>query len=69
MKLCGFEGGFRDTGLGGELGRVEQAAKGDGNLLFKQQTDFGGELMLAGIDESCCTTKPLSEPEAAVAKM
>ena len=48
LEFGGFECGFGNLGFGGELGGVEKAAEGDGDLLFEQKANFAGELVLAG---------------------
>ena len=46
LELGGFEGSTGNLRLGGELGGVEKAAEGDGDLFGKQEAQFSGEGML-----------------------
>jgi hypothetical protein len=48
LELGGFECGSGDLRFGGELGRVEETAEGDGDLLVEQEAEFAREFMLAG---------------------
>ena len=48
MQLACFEGRAGNLRFGGVLRGVEEAADGDGDLLFKQQAKLAGELVLAG---------------------
>ena len=47
LELGGFKGGAGDLCFGGELGWVEQAAAGDGDLLGEDEAELGGEAVLA----------------------
>ena len=47
LQFGGFERRAGNLRLGGQLRGIEQAAEGDGNLLFQQQAHLAGELMLA----------------------
>ena len=47
LELGGFEGCAGDLRFGGELGGIEEAAEGDGDLFGEKEAEFGGELMLA----------------------
>ena len=42
LELGGFKGCAGDLGFGGELGGVEEAAAGDGDLLQEDEAEFGG---------------------------
>ena len=47
MELGGFECGAGYLCLGGELGGIEEAAEGNGNLFAEEKAQFAGELVLA----------------------
>ncbi len=48
LQFIGLKGGAGDMGLGGKLGGIEESAEGDGNLFAEEETEFAGELVLAG---------------------
>ena len=48
LQFVGFQRRAGNLRLGGVLRGVEESADGDGGLLFQQQAQLAGELMLAG---------------------
>jgi hypothetical protein len=48
LQFVGFERRAGNLRLGGVLRGIEEAADGNGNLLFEQQAKLAGELVLAG---------------------
>lgn len=46
LKFCRFESRVGDARLVGKLGRIEEPAEWDRHLLFQEQANFPGKLML-----------------------
>lgn len=46
LQLGSLESGFWNASLGNELRGIEEATKGDGDLLFEQEAEFACELVL-----------------------